>query len=126
MANIIHVITDKNIGGAGVFLSHLISADLEETGSLVVLPQGSLLCSLLKERDIPYITYPTEKECSFSLHDVSAIGRILEERRPRLLVSHASLSSRIAAKRLSVPTISVLLSLRSSSSECGDQARLDH
>lgn len=107
MADIIHVITDMEVGGAGILLSHLLSPPSKRQGSLVVLPEGSLLCSLLGEKDIPFVTVNGAKESSFSLCDVRAVGRILEEKKPRLLVSHASLSARIAAKRLSIPALSV-------------------
>ncbi|MBE6567672.1 MAG: glycosyltransferase [Ruminococcaceae bacterium] len=107
MADIIHVITDMKVGGAGILLSHLLSPPSKRQGSLVVLPEGSLLCSLLREKDIPFVTLEGAKESSFSFCDVRAVGRILEERKPRLLVSHASLSARIAAKRLSIPALSV-------------------
>ena len=107
MADIFHVITDMGVGGAGVLLSHLLSSDSERLGSLVVLPEESLLCSLLEEKDISYLTFPTKKECSLSFLDTCRIGRILEAHMPRLVVSHASMSSRLAAKRLKIPTLSV-------------------
>lgn len=107
MADIIHVITDMGIGGAGILLSHLLSPPSKGKGSLVVLPQGSLLCTLFEEKDIPFRCLPFDGECSFSFHHLLAIGKILEETRPRLVVSHASLSARIAAKRLSVPALAV-------------------
>lgn len=107
MADIIHVITDMGVGGAGIFLSHLLENTPNDLGSLVVLPRGSLLSSRLEDKCIPYLTYSAERERSFSLSDVREIGRILEEHRPSLLVTHASLSARLAARRLSVPALSV-------------------
>ena len=106
MADIIHVITDMGVGGAGVLLSRLLDTP-SHLGSLVVLPRGSLLCLRLKEMGIPYLTYSAEGERSFSLSDVRALGKILKKTHPALLVTHASLSARLAAKRLGVPTLSV-------------------
>ncbi len=107
MADIIHVITDLGVGGAGILLSHLFDGAHKENGSLVVLPRGSLLISLFLEKGIPHLTYDAEEERSFCISDARAVGRILEEKRPSLVVSHASLSARLAAKRLRIPTVSV-------------------
>lgn len=107
MPDIFHVITDKGVGGAGVFLTNLLDATDTRTGSLVLLPTGSLLCSCLSARGIPYVTLPQEKERSFSPTSVRFLRAFLRERSPSLLVSHAALSARIAARSLGIPTLSV-------------------
>lgn len=107
MPDIVHVITDKGVGGAGVFLTGLLDAVDTRTGSLVLLPAGSLLCSRLSARGIPYMTFPQEKERSLSLGTLRFLRAFLHQRKPTLLVSHAALSARIAARSLGIPTISV-------------------
>lgn len=107
MADTIHVITDMGVGGAGILLSRLLDAPEEKLGSLVVLPRGSLLCSLLERSGIPYLTYSAEGERSFSVSDARTLWKIFKRTRPSLLVTHASLSARLAAKWLGIPTLSV-------------------
>ena len=107
MPEIFHVISDMTVGGAGIFLSHLLSDRKEQAGSLVLLPTGSLLCSRLAALDIPYETFPSERERSFSLSGMRALKERFRKGRPDLLVSHASLSARVAAKSLGIPTLSI-------------------
>ena len=106
MADVIHVITDKNVGGAGVLLSTLLASPPLRQGSLAVLPRESLLCPLFTEKEIPYKTLEMN-EASFSPGDVRALFSLFRREGARLIVSHASLSSRIAAKLLSIPAVSI-------------------
>ena len=105
MADVIHVITDMGIGGAGVLLSHLLSKDPE--GSLAALPEGSLLSTFFQKNGVPYVTHPQNGERSFSPIAVYHLRRLFKRESPRLVVSHASLAARVAAKLLSIPTLSV-------------------
>lgn len=107
MPDIFHVITDKGVGGAGVFLTGLLDAADTRTGSLVLLPTGSLLCSRLSARGIPYVCFPQKEERSLSLKALRFLRAFLQQRKPTLLVSHAALSARIAARSLGIPTLSV-------------------
>ena len=106
MPDICHVITDRGVGGAGVFLTHLLADPSLSSGSLVLLPTGSLLCSRLSAAGVPYATFSGE-ERSFSLCALRTLSAMLAGLRPRLVVSHAALSARVAAKRLGIPTLSV-------------------
>lgn len=107
MPDIFHVITDQGVGGAGIFLSHLLADQVNRTGSLVLLPTGSLLLSRLREAGISVAALPLSGERSFSPRDTRLFRAFFKAHRPRLLVTHASLSARIAAKELKIPTLSV-------------------
>lgn len=107
VSKIIHVLTDHNVGGAGVFLCRLLSHPILKEGSLVLLPTGSLLCASLSARGISYATFPMKKSRSFSPSAVVFFRNFFKETPTRLVVSHASLSARIAAKSLRLPAISV-------------------
>ena len=107
MPDIVHVISDLSVGGAGVLLSHLLADAPNEAGSLVLLPKGSLLCSLFEDRRVPFLTFSATRERSFSIEDTRTLTRILSGMRARLVVSHASLSARLAAKGMGLPTVSV-------------------
>ena len=107
MPGVFHAISDMGIGGGGIFLTQLLSQSQKNTGSLTLLPKGSLLCSRLREAGIPYAALSLSGERSFSTKDVFKYRSFLKEHTPALLVSHASLSAKIAAKSLSIPTLSV-------------------
>ena len=107
MPDIIHVISDMGVGGAGILLSRLLTDAPNEAGSLALLPKGSLLCSVFEERRVPFSTYSATGERSFSVRDARTLGRILSKATPKLVVAHASLSARIAAKALRISTASV-------------------
>ena len=103
----IHVLTDHTVGGAGVLLRRLLSHPILKEGSLVLLPTGSLLCASLAESGIAYATFPMKKSRSFSLASLGFFRDFFRESQPQLVVSHASLSARMAARLQGVPTLSV-------------------
>ena len=107
---VFHVITDRNIGGGGLFLWHLLkdrAQNDDRIGSHVLLPRGSLLCERFEDARIPFSTFCQEKEQSFSPGAVRCFREIFQRESPALVVTHASLGARIAAKRLQIPTLSV-------------------
>lgn len=107
MPDIFHAITDQGVGGAGVFLSHLLADPTHQTGSLVLLPTGSLLLSRLSETGVSTVGLPLAGEHSFSFQALNAFRTFLGTRRPKLLVAHASLAARVAAKERGIPTLAV-------------------
>ena len=102
-----HVIADGEVGGAGVFLSHLLPA-LSSLGvrSKVVLPFDSDLSPLLEKEGISLL-YVGRRDKPFSLSDVGALLRLLRREKPSLAVSHGSLSVKIAARLALLPLITV-------------------
>lgn len=105
MIKIYHFISDTNIGGAGNLLCNQIKnmegSDFDIT---VVLPHGSLLRE--KMSALPCRTVETRHgaDRSFSAGSVIEDYAILKRARPDIVHSHASLSSRIAAAALKIPT----------------------
>ena len=63
--------------------------------------------SHFQEKRLPYTPLPLSGEQSFSVGDVLKYRAFFKAHPPSLVVSHASLSARIAAKSLSIPAISV-------------------
>lgn len=105
MIKILHFITDTNVGGAGRLLCNQIKNmawnDFEIS---VALPKSS---ALLKElRGLPCSVIGCEHACdvSFSLDSVIEDYKIIKKVHPDIVHSHASLSSRIAASALGVPS----------------------
>jgi len=103
---ILHILTDTNIGGAGVYLLALLkSHDRSDFSIEVVLPIGSRLTPVIEALDIPVIEIPHIQEQSFSLKAVGTLYKLLGEKKPDLVHTHAAFSGRVAAKLRAIPVI---------------------
>lgn len=102
---VLHVISDENIGGAGVLLTTLLrNFDRERVESAVALPSGSALCERIEALGIPI--YPLKHACDrMNGASVREIGRIVKQTRTDLIHANAALSARMAGKLLGVPVI---------------------
>ncbi|MBQ9131153.1 MAG: hypothetical protein IJX62_01605, partial [Clostridia bacterium] len=61
---VLHVISDENIGGAGVLLCTLLRHfDRERVQSVVALPHGSALTPRIRDLDVPVLElrYPCHR-----------------------------------------------------------------
>ena len=97
MIKILHVISDKNIGGAGRLLLNLIAeADREKFDISVALPHESLLIPRIKELNAEV----TETE--LSLQD---LRRLIKAKKPDIVHTHAVAIARVAAKLCGVSAI---------------------
>lgn len=97
MIKILHVISDKNIGGAGRLLLNLLSeTDRERFDFTVVLPHGSMLTPRVVALGIKAI----ESQLSFC-----ELTRIVKEEKPDIVHTHAAAKARIAAKLQGVETV---------------------
>ena len=105
---ITEVISDTNIGGAGILLSSIVGSLADEFNFEIILPRGSELYSRLP-RGVKITELQISKDESFSPRDILTFAKHLAATRPTVLHSHASLTSRIAARLTSVP---VLISTR--------------
>ncbi len=105
MYHICHVITDKNIGGAGIWLlGYLSHYDKEKFKVSVILPQDSILADRITDPDIRVHKLPMQ-ESSLDWKAIGPIRTVIEEEQIQLLHTHASLSARIAGKCSAIPTI---------------------
>ena len=103
---ILHILTDSNIGGAGMHLLALLkSYDRGEFCIEVILPEGSRLAAAVKETGTKVIEADHIRDRSFSAKGVYSLLKLLREIKPQLVHTHASLSGRIAAKILGLPVI---------------------
>ncbi|MDR0915978.1 MAG: glycosyltransferase family 4 protein [Oscillospiraceae bacterium] len=97
--NVLNVITDSNIGGAGlVLVNYYKAADRTKFTHTVVVPRGSLLTERLRALDITVIELPDIGESSLNPRAISAFRRVMCETRPDIVHTHASMSARIAAR----------------------------
>jgi len=106
MIKIIHVLTDKNIGGAGRWLlSFLKHYDKNELEISVIVPEGSLLAPRIRALGEKLIELPGFKEASKDQASVSKLKDIFIGQKPDIIHTHASLSARIAAQKAGIISV---------------------
>lgn len=106
MPLVYHIITDTNVGGGGRVLSSLLSHTKNRFFSYrVLLPSGSRLSPYLRERGISVTELNGVEDTSFSFSSFLSFYRYLKRFPCDVLVSHASLSARIAGRALGVPLL---------------------
>ncbi|MDR2530012.1 MAG: glycosyltransferase [Oscillospiraceae bacterium] len=98
---ILNVITDSNIGGAGIVLiNYLRYANRGGAEHCVVMPRDSLLKPRIDALGVRVVELDGIAERSFSIAAISAFSRLLSEERPDVVHTHGCLSARLAAKLL--------------------------
>ncbi|MBQ8351672.1 MAG: glycosyltransferase [Clostridia bacterium] len=101
---ILHILTDSNIGGAGILLENaLIYSSLPRSCFTVVLPRGAALAPRLRARGIRVKTALRGHDRSLSLGDFFRLVAIIRQEKPHILHTHASLSGRLAGWLCGVP-----------------------
>ena len=102
---VLHVISDKNIGGAGVLLCNLLSCfDRTVVESTVALPYGSQLDTRLKQLNIPrvYLHKPCDRVSPKSIWELS---QIIKSNNIDLVHANAALAARVAARACHIPVV---------------------
>ena len=103
---VLHVLTDKNIGGAGRWLLYYLKYhDREQFDVQVVLPLGSLLIPAVKALDVHVIIMDEMEDRSFDKKAVKALVKLFREEKPDIVHTHASMTARMAARAAMVPSI---------------------
>ena len=106
MIKVMQVLTDTNIGGAGVWLlTFLKSYDREKIDMAVVIPPDSALADRIEELGVRYVEAEGIADSSFSVKGIFSVKKIIEEEKPDVIHTHASLSARIAARMCKVPVV---------------------
>ena len=102
---VLHVISDTNIGGAGVLLGNLIrNFDRERVDSVVALPRESQLLARLREIGVPMkeLQYLPDR---YSMPSVREVCHLIREEGIELIHANAALSARIAGRRCGIPVL---------------------
>ena len=103
---ILHVLTDRNIGGAGRWLLYYLKYhDRERFQVKVILPEDSLLCDAVRALDVPVIPMAEMQDKSFDRKALLPLIKRMKKEKPDIVHTHASLTARIAARRAGVPMI---------------------
>lgn len=101
-----HVLTDRNIGGAGRWLlNYLQYCNRERFDVRVVLPQDSLLCAEVQKMDIPVIGMDCMADSSYDKKALRPLTVLFQKDKPDIVHTHASLTARMAAKKAGVKQI---------------------
>ena len=102
---IVEVISDTNIGGAGIVLLTRIAAAQKEylQNTVVIVPIGSALKKRFEVNGINVIEANVKGDKSFGFFAIFKYIRILKRLSPDIINCHGALSCRIAACLCSVP-----------------------
>jgi glycosyltransferase involved in cell wall biosynthesis len=96
---IINIITDVNIGGAGmVLINYFRTANLTEFEHCVVLPKDSLLKPRLDALNVRIIEMDGIAAQSFSASAIGKFTRLFKAERPDIAHTHGCLTARVAAR----------------------------
>lgn len=102
---VLHVISDENIGGAGILLLNLLrNFDSRRVQSKVALPKNSALAERIRSIGIPTIelTYACDR---YSHASVRELKKILLNERYDLLHANAAVCARIAGKQCRISVL---------------------
>ena len=103
---VLHVLTDRNIGGAGRWLLYYLKYhDRNEFEVKAVLPHDSLLVSAVKALDVPVIAMEEMEDKSFDKKAMKALVQLFKEENPDIVHTHASMTARMAARAAFVPSV---------------------
>ena len=106
MKKILQVLTDTNIGGAGIYLLNYLSArNRTDFETVVVLPRGAALRAPIEKTGVRVIEAENIADCSYSNAATRELCAIFRKEKPALVHTHASLSARIAARKCAIPIV---------------------
>lgn len=103
---IYHVLTDRNIGGAGRWLLYYLKyCDRTHFDVRVVLPKDSLLVAEVEKLGIPVMGMESMADSSWDKKALQPLIRLFQKDKPDVVHTHASLTARIAARKAGVKRI---------------------
>lgn len=106
MITVTHVLTDSNIGGAGVLLCNLLAhIDRKKIFSRVLLPKNARLSPRIKELGVPLVEADIKPDCSFAVGDFFKYCDILDRYPTEILHTHGALCARLAGKYKKTPAV---------------------
>ena len=106
MIKIMHVLTDTNIGGAGIWLQNFVRAfDRKRYEVIAALPKNAALTPRLEALGIRVCEVANIADESFSLIGIKEFKQLFAKEKPDIVHTHASLSARIAARQCKIPVV---------------------
>ena len=96
---IIHVLTDTNVGGAGILLTnYLKNHNRDKYDIVVVLPKNSAMKPFIDKLSVRTIEIDGIADKSFSVEGFKALREVFKVEKPSIVHTHAALSARLAGK----------------------------
>ena len=103
---VIHVLTDRNVGGAGRWLQYYLRHfDRKQFDCAVLLPPESCILAPVKELGVRTLFLPEMQEASWDAGSLMGMLQLFRKEKPQVVHTHASLTARLAAKLAGVPVI---------------------
>ncbi len=104
--HICHIISDGNVGGAGILLCNLLeNIDSERFSSTVILPRSSLLAERLRPKHANIIQAPIPPDSSIAIGGFFVLRSLLSELRPHIVHTHGCAVGRLAARSLGITAV---------------------
>ncbi len=98
MIKVLHVLSDSNIGGAGIYVSNYIKNHSPDIKPSVMLPRGSAAMKFFSDADCEIIESDIAPDKSLDINSISVIRTQLKKDGYDIMHAHGSASARIAAK----------------------------
>ncbi len=99
MLNVVNVISDTNIGGAGkCVLTFLKYYDKSKINLTVVVPRGSLLIPEIQALGGAYVEADGIADKSLGKEGIACLKKLFSKLKPHIVHSHGCMSARIAAR----------------------------
>ncbi len=96
---VLQILTDTNVGGAGIWLLNFLQAyDRTLLDMAVVLPRGGALIPRVEKLGVRVIETDSIADQSFSLGGIRRFLEIFSEEQPDVIHTHACISARIAGR----------------------------
>ena len=106
MIKVFQVVTDTNIGGAGIWLLNFLKVyDRNKIDMSVVMPKDAMLKSEVEKLGVRVIEADGIADSSFSWRAVSELDKIFKAEQPDIVHTHASLAARISAKKNGIKVV---------------------
>lgn len=106
MIRVLEIVSDSNIGGAGIWIRNYAAGYSSNAIELAVaLPRGAALTPLLEQCGCRVIECDMEPDRSMSMRSVNVLRNVIAAFRPQVVHTHGSLAGRIAAKSCGIYTI---------------------
>ena len=102
---ITQVISDTNVGGAGVLLSSIVSSLEKKFDFDVILPRGSALIERMKFERARVIVADILGDASFTPRDARSFYKLFKSSPPDVIHTHASLSARVGGLHAGVKNL---------------------
>ncbi len=100
MINVLNIISDTNIGGAGrAVLNYLQYMDGNAFSAKVVVPKESMLIEPVSSLQVPVVEIDAMADKSYDRAAIKKLKEIISRENPDIVHTHGSLSGRIAGKR---------------------------